>query len=155
VVTASALVGTVVAVVAVGLVSQLGSPDADGDSAVLSAGSVSSTVATAGSVPDDRTDGSTFPRAATGGQAWLGIQGTDDDDGEGGVLVTGVDRAGPAATAGLRTGDVIVGADRDEVESMGDLHAIIADARPGDVFVLDVVRGDVRIRMMAVLGERS
>ena len=115
------------------------------------AGAVTSTLATAGSVRDGRTDESTFPRAATGGEAWLGIEGTDDDDG---VLVASVDRTGPAATAGLRIGDVIVAADRQEVESMDDLHAIIADARPGDVFVVDVHRGNVRVRLMAVLGER-
>ena len=118
---------------------------------MLTAGVATSTLATAGSVRDDRTDESTFPRAATGGEAWLGIEGTDDDDG---VLVASVDRTGPAATAGLRIGDVIVAADRQEVESMDDLHVIIADARPGDVFVIDVHRGDVRVRLMAVLGER-
>jgi S1-C subfamily serine protease len=152
VLTASALVGTVVAVVVVGLVNQLAPPDTGGDAAAPAA-SVANTLATASSAAyDDRTLSSSLPRAATDRRAWLGIEGTD---GDGGVLVTGVAESGPAATAGVHTGDLIVGAARESVESMRDLQAILARFDPGAVFVVEVIRDThLRVRLMAVLGVR-
>jgi membrane-associated protease RseP (regulator of RpoE activity) len=153
VLTASALVGTVVAVVVVGLVHQLGPTDNDGDAAAPPM-SAAGTLATASSVVyDERPVSSSAPRAAIDRRAWLGIEGADAD---GGVLVTGVADSGPAATAGVHTGDLIVAAARETVASMDDLQAILARFDPGAVFVVEVLRdAHLRIRLMAVLGARA
>jgi C-terminal processing protease CtpA/Prc len=157
VLTASALVGTVVAVVMVGLVRELGSSGGDNDAATDAA-----LAPTSSREETDASDtlnpgtvstlGSTLAQAAPSATPWLGIEGTDVD---GGVLVTGVTAEGPAATAGVRPGDLIVAAEREPVATMADLRTMLAHFEPGSIFVLDVVRTHYRVRLMAVLGVRS
>jgi S1-C subfamily serine protease len=157
VLTASALVGTVVAVVMVGLVRELGSSGGDDDTAVDAAlapapnrdESDSSDTLNRGTAG---TLGSTLAQPPADATPWLGIEGTDVD---GGVLVTGVTAHGPAATAGVRPGDLIVAAEREPVATMADLRAMLAHFEPGSTFVLDVLRTHYRVRLMAVLGVRS
>jgi C-terminal processing protease CtpA/Prc len=160
VVTASALVGTVMAVVMVGLVREFGSSGADSEAATDAAlapvpsreGNDGSDTANSGTVGTLGTLGSTLAQSTPGATPWLGIEGTDVD---GGVLVTGVAAEGPAATAGVRPGDLIVAAEREPVATMADLRAIMANFEPGSIFVLDVLRTHYRVRLMAVLGVRS
>ena len=78
--------------------------------------------------------------------AWLGIS-TDDD-----VAVSGVDSESPAATAGLRPGDVIVAVDGVTVSSMAQVVKAIHRHRPGDVCRLDIVRDGERLTVVAILG---
>ena len=68
-------------------------------------------------------------------RGWLGvrIQNVDDSIAESlnigparGALVAGVDAAGPAKTAGLKTGDVIIRFDGKEVKSSSDLPKLVA-----------------------------
>ena len=56
-----------------------------------------------------------------------------------GLLVRGVEEDGPAATAGLRRGDVLVAADDRNLASVDDLHDALDAA--GDNLVLKIVRG--------------
>ena len=56
-----------------------------------------------------------------------------------GLLVRGVEEDGPAATAGLRRGDVLVAAGDRNLASVDDLHDALDAA--GDSLVLKIVRG--------------
>jgi len=51
----------------------------------------------------------------------------------------------PAAQAGLRAGDVIIGFAGATIRSSGDLIAALTAARPGDQVNLTVQRGSSRI----------
>ena len=58
-----------------------------------------------------------------------------------GVRLAGVDRGGPAATAGLRAGDVILKFDGRPLEGPGDLIALIRKYAPGSVVAVEYRRG--------------
>jgi membrane-associated protease RseP (regulator of RpoE activity) len=170
VITASALVGTVVAVVMVGLVRELGSSGTDAavtDASVTPERQAPQDEGSDDSVPSDDDSsvtgagapalGSTLstltqPQPSGATAPWLGIDGMDVD---GGVLVTGLTPGGPAATAGMRPGDLIVAAERQAVATLDDLRAMLSRFEPGATFVLDVLREHYRVRLMAVLGVRA
>lgn len=61
-----------------------------------------------------------------------------------GVVVEEVDRESPAAENGLRQGDVIVSMNRQPVRSVSDFNEIVALLEPGEVVLLQVVRGNDR-----------
>ncbi|MBD3235465.1 MAG: Do family serine endopeptidase [Candidatus Eisenbacteria bacterium] len=73
----------------------------------------------------------------------------DLDEETGGVVVTEVDRVSEAARAGLRVGSVIIEADRQPVESVRDLRAIIDELQPGETLLLYVITETAR-RFIAV-----
>lgn len=78
--------------------------------------------------------------------AWLGVGvteagGPEEPSGGNSVLVTQVDALGPAATAGLSVGDLILAVDDNEVTSIPTLMAVLRQHRPGDVVSL-LVGGD-------------
>jgi serine protease Do len=83
-------------------------------------------------------------------RGWLGvrIQAVDDDlaaglglDAATGAIVTAVDEAGPAANAGVRQGDVIVGVDGKDVTQVRDLPRMVAALTPRAEIELTVWRG--------------
>ena len=57
-----------------------------------------------------------------------------------GVLVTRLDRGGPAATAGLQAGDTVIAINNTRVESARDLRDQLLGYRPGNVVRLTVLR---------------
>jgi serine protease Do len=57
-----------------------------------------------------------------------------------GALVSAVEKTGPAATAGLRPGDVIVGAQGRKIELASELPGLVARLPPGSNATLDIVR---------------
>ena len=59
----------------------------------------------------------------------------------------------PAARAGLRQGDVIIGVDGETVTRVNELQRIIASNRPGDRVTLDVVRYGERMNVEVQLVE--
>jgi S1-C subfamily serine protease len=61
-----------------------------------------------------------------------------------GVFVSDVERAGPAASGGVASGDVIVGFGDDVVRGIDDLHRLLTHERAGQRVRLGVVRGGVR-----------
>ena len=85
-----------------------------------------------------------IPRLA-GGQAieraWIGVTSSE---GSGGAVVEDVTSGGPAERAGLRPGDVIVGAAGESVGSPDDLSQAIAEHSPGDTVGLEVERDGER-----------
>lgn len=94
--------------------------------------------------------------ASTGGVRfpWIGADGQPVTDAlapalklahPGGVLLKSIYPGGPAAAAGLRTGDVVLSVDGAEVDDMQALNYRIATRKPGDVVRLKVANdGHVR-----------
>lgn len=85
-------------------------------------------------------------------KGYLGISLTESDDWrirdelpEGfrgsGVVVLGAVEGQPAARAGLRAGDIIVGVNGERTPDSAVLRAKIGSARPGDTVQLTIVRG--------------
>src|SRR5579884_740929 len=70
-----------------------------------------------------------------------------------GALVAQVAGGSPAAAAGLRPGDVIVGIDADVIHSTRDLAGSLARHHPGDAVQLTVARPGGTLRLRAVLGQ--
>jgi S1-C subfamily serine protease len=101
---------------------------------------------------------------ATGRYAdpWLGIQGLDaslaaetlDLPVDQGALVQTVVQGGPAAKAGLRSGDIIVAIDETVVRDMDNLIVYLADTTVGQKVTLTVLREGRRQRIEVRLGER-
>jgi serine protease DegQ len=72
-----------------------------------------------------------------------------------GVVVTEVIKGSPAASAGLRPGDIIVEAGGRPVRDSGDLTLALRDKRPGDQIPLEAVRSGEQPRQMTVtLGQQ-
>lgn len=70
--------------------------------------------------------------------------------GRGGVQVAAIEPAGPAATAGVRAGDVITAIGGDDVSSVATLMGSLRKHRPGDSVALRVQRDgieDINVRL--------
>ncbi len=72
-----------------------------------------------------------------------------------GALVSGVEKGGPAAKAGIQAGDVIRKVDGRAVVSSGDLPAAIGIAVPGDKVQLEVWRQGALKQIEARLGNAN
>lgn len=70
-------------------------------------------------------------------------------------VVLEVDPTGPAATADLRKGDVLLEAEGKALKSTDDLRAWLAEKRPGESIRLKVERQRSRVEIRATLGEVS
>jgi S1-C subfamily serine protease len=77
---------------------------------------------------------------------------------EGGVRVAAIEPASPAATGGLKTGDVIVAFEGEPVGGLDDLHRWLTAERIGQATRVEVLRnngkGLERVTMSLVPGER-
>ncbi|MEW6437621.1 MAG: Do family serine endopeptidase [Pseudomonadota bacterium] len=94
-------------------------------------------------------------------RGWLGvrIQSIDDSIAESldlgkvrGALVAGTDTGGPAATAGIETGDVIVKFDGVDVAESHDLPKLVASTPVGKEVAIVVLRQGHELTKMAKLG---
>lgn len=74
---------------------------------------------------------------------------------EPGALVVDVLADGPAASAGLASGDVITAVDGEEVVGPEQLVEMIAGYAPDETITLTVVRGDEEMRVEATLAARE
>jgi hypothetical protein len=99
------------------------------------------------------------PPPAAKRKVLLGITADEMTDAErkklglgGGIKIAEV--RGPAAQAGLRSGDILVSADGKPVteETIG---ALLEKKQPGDELAVEVVRGSERVKLTVVLGERK
>jgi PDZ domain-containing secreted protein len=73
-----------------------------------------------------------------------------------GVLVTRLDRSGPAAAAGLQTGDTVIALNGSRVESARDLRDQLLGYGPGTVVRLTVQRNreeDMSVRLGSFPGD--
>ena len=71
-----------------------------------------------------------------------------------GVIITGVLQNGPAAQAGLRPGDVIVGVAGQSVATVADLLGRVAALKPGAPATFAVQRGSQRLELPITPGVR-
>jgi S1-C subfamily serine protease len=69
------------------------------------------------------------------------------------VLVSGVDDRSPAATAGLRQGDMIVGFGKDTVTGVDDLHRLLTDEHVGRPVSIAILRRGERRNVTLVPAE--
>ncbi|MCX2861722.1 DegQ family serine endoprotease [Paucibacter sp. PLA-PC-4] len=70
-----------------------------------------------------------------------------------GALVAGVEAAGPAAKAGLRSGDVVLKFNGQPIVASSDLPALLGQASPGETATLEIWRQGKREQLKAKLGE--
>jgi serine protease Do len=74
---------------------------------------------------------------------------------ESGAVVMEIDPDGPAARAGIQSGDVITAIGSAEVEDSGDLLGELRSYQPGDNVQLTVERNGQQRRIPVTLGERG
>lgn len=70
-----------------------------------------------------------------------------------GALVAGVDKTGPAATAGLQPGDIIVTVNDTKINESGELPAYVGDVKPGSKVKLGVIRNGKRLTLVSEVAE--
>jgi serine protease Do len=94
-------------------------------------------------------------------RGWIGvrIQDVTDDVAEGlgmteasGALIAGVSEDGPAATGGLKEGDVVVEFNGKIVKTMRDLPRVVADTPPDDTVDVTVIRDGARVTLKIKVG---
>jgi hypothetical protein len=74
---------------------------------------------------------------------------------EGGVTLSAVREGGPAARAGIRGGDVIVGMAGVEIQNLYDMTFVLREHRPGETIDVTVLREGEPVSMRATLGQRG
>lgn len=73
---------------------------------------------------------------------------------QGGAVIANVEQGGPAATAGILVGDVIVEAAGTTISGPDSLRTALAD-RPGETIKLAILRGGVRQELDVTLGSKA
>ncbi|MCY4481491.1 MAG: PDZ domain-containing protein [Spirochaetaceae bacterium] len=87
-----------------------------------------------------------LPAAA---RTWHGLW---TNDAETGALVATVDPDGPAGSAGLQRGDIIVGVDGTAIENHRDFLDAIGDNAVDDTLGLELRRGNERVTLSVTVG---
>ena len=92
-------------------------------------------------------------------RGWLGVSVSDVGAGGrpvpgAGVAIVGIDRAGPAARAGLRAGDVVMSVDGNRVDTSRGLTRAVAATAPGGAVKLAVRRGTQLLEVPVTVGRR-
>jgi membrane-associated protease RseP (regulator of RpoE activity) len=72
-----------------------------------------------------------------------------------GLLVSSIEDDSPAAKAGVRVGDIIIGVDGKDVESSSDLRRNLRDKKEGDSVRVELLRGKARQTVVATVVERE
>jgi putative serine protease PepD len=84
--------------------------------------------------------------------AYLGVSTSTADSSAAGALVQSVTSRGPAADAGLRSGDVVTALGTTAIRGTNDLVAAIATHKPGERVELTVRRGSQTVKLTVTLG---
>ena len=71
------------------------------------------------------------------------------------VLVAGIEDDSPAARAGLRKGDVILGFGGTPISGIDDLHRLLTEERIGSPATLAVLRNGERRQLTVIPGESN
>jgi membrane-associated protease RseP (regulator of RpoE activity) len=72
-----------------------------------------------------------------------------------GLLVGSVEDNSPADKAGIKTGDIIVSLDGNDVESASELRRALREKKDGDTVRIEVLRGRARQTFVATVVERE
>jgi putative serine protease PepD len=105
-------------------------------------------------VPIDlvRSELSRLEAGQTVRHAYLGVSTSDLGTGTAGALIQSVSSSGPAAGAGLRSGDVVTRIGSATIKGTNDLVAAVAAHAPGDRVAVTVKRGANTQTMTVTLG---
>lgn len=76
------------------------------------------------------------------------------EDGRG-LLIRSIAPKSPAEKAGLKVGDVIVGADGKKVETLEQLNGVLQNKKKGEKLVLEVIRDKKRIKVEVEIAEEK
>lgn len=79
----------------------------------------------------------------------INIRSVNDVPGIGtasGALVMGIDTNSPVGASGLKVGDIIIRLDGRPIETPGQLQTEMLTRKPGEIVLLDVVRGETVMR---------
>jgi Do/DeqQ family serine protease len=96
-------------------------------------------------------------------RGWLGVEGQEINprvlqslelDSVHGILVTDVDRNGPGDLAGLKIGDIITRINHQDIADTNDILNLVAEGKPGDIFIIDGIRQRQSFMTKATLGQR-
>jgi serine protease Do len=72
-----------------------------------------------------------------------------------GALIGNVDKDGPAAKAGLVSGDIILGINGKQIDASGELPVIVANISPGETATLNVWRQGSERRIDVKIGRKD
>jgi C-terminal processing protease CtpA/Prc len=92
---------------------------------------------------------------ASGDGAWLGIFLEQGEENAKGATITHVYPAGPAARAGLRSGDVILAVNGEECLECSGLIESLEKQKAGEKIQLTVQRGEQQLKVDAKLANRN
>ena len=96
-------------------------------------------------------------------RGWLGVEGQEvypvtfkklNLSASKGILLTSVDRSGPADKAGLQRGDIITHINDRAITTVNDIMNIIAEAQPGETIGIAGLRERQSFMTDVKLGER-
>ncbi len=124
------------------------------NSQIATGGSSNGSVGIGFAVPAN-TVADVVPRLERGETIQRPFLGVSTSQGSGGALVREVTAGGPAADAGVRTGDVIVRVGGDRVQEPDDVAGAIQDMRPGQTVELELRRGGDTRTLQVELGNRA
>jgi serine protease Do len=84
-------------------------------------------------------------------RGWLGVSVEDRDDG---VTIATLDRAGPAAKAGIKAGDVVIAVNGDKIDSSRGLIRTVAVVPPGNTVRVTIRRQGQEMEVPVNVGRR-
>jgi predicted metalloprotease with PDZ domain len=93
-------------------------------------------------------------RGQQGDQAWLGVILAESQDQQG-VLIRRIYPQGPAARAGLRSGDILVEINGKKASSPDEAARMFSELQPGTQVELVVLRNEEQQTLEATLASRS
>ena len=108
--------------------------------------------------PDSGTNSGSFPAAYLGVSfqpLTAGLREAFSVPDEIGVLIADVHPDSPAASAGLRPGDVIVKMGRRTIHDPSDVHRVVDYFEPGEPIAVELIREGRRQSVSVALGESS
>ncbi len=73
-----------------------------------------------------------------------------------GALVGSVTSGGPAQTAGIQAGDIIISMDGISMRNISDLTSYLGEFKsPGDTTVIEAIRGSTKVKVSVIVGKRT
>lgn len=72
-----------------------------------------------------------------------------------GIIVTDIDRGGPAAKAGIKTGDIILSVNKQRINGVDDFEVYLLDSKAGDVWEMELLREKKVLTLSMTIGRRT
>lgn len=106
-------------------------------------------------IPAESATGVPAAENATPQQAYLGLAADDQNDRGRGVRIVKVTPGGPAEQAGLKVDDLITDLGDVRIRAMSDMEAVVKQMAPGEMLVVEVLRGQRRHKIPVTFGLRE